>query len=180
MSAMTIFDRLDDPADHLCGLDDPHRMLVLASIDVHNPDLRRRLDDVTARTATRLNLPVALVTLVLDTAQVFAGSYGIDDSALGAGTPVEWSLCAHAVATGQPYVVTEAATDPIQATNPLVTMAGIGSYAGVPLMVDGYALGTHCVIADTAHTFTDVELDELRSAADDIVTLLQRHRIPLR
>ena len=173
-----IIDRLDDPTDVLHGLDDLPRMRVLASIDLDDPHLRAKLDAISARTAARLNLPIALATLVFDTAQIIAGSHGVGGwIAEAVGTPVEWSFCAHVVAGRRPYVVTDAATDPVQATNPLVTIDGIGSYAGVPLTIDGHVLGGHCVADGQPHDFTEADLAELRAAADEITAVLQQHRI---
>ena len=177
MSTATIFDRLDDPTDHLYGLDDPERMRVLASIDVESPDLRRRLDAIATRTAERLDVPIAMVTLVLDTAQVFAGSHGIDPLLAATGIPVEWAMCAHAVATRRPYLVEDAATDPVQATNPAVVINGIGSYAGIPLILDGQALGGHCIITGGPRTFTARDLDELHATADEIIVVLKQYHL---
>lgn len=177
-TATTIFDRLDDPSDHLYGLDDPQRIRVLASIDFDNAALHADLDAIAARTADRLAMPISLVTLLLDTAQVFAGSHGIGAAVAAAGTPAEWSLCAHAVATRQPYVVEDVANDPVQRANP-ATAVGIASYAGVPLVLDGQALGAHCVMGTAARAFTDTDLDELRAGADESIAVIQRYRIPL-
>jgi GAF domain-containing protein len=179
MSTADIFERLDDPTDHLFGLDATRRMLVLSSIDLDDVGLRAQLDAITARTADRLGLPSSLVTLVLDTAQVLAGSHGVPEWIVAAGgTPVEWSFCAHTVSRGGPYVVTDATTDPAHADNPLVTVDGVTSYAGVPLVIDGQVLGAHCVLGGHPRTFSEADLAELREAADDIVALLERHRLP--
>lgn len=170
---------MSDTAEHLQGLADPQRLRVLASIDLDDVGLKDGLDAITARTAGRLGLPISLVSLVLDSAQVLAGSYGVSGWIAEAnGTPAEWAFCAHTVHRNAPYIVPDAAHDPVQATNPLVTQDGIGSYAGVPLVIDGQALGVHCVVSSTPHTFTDAELAELHTAAAEVVALLQRYRRP--
>jgi GAF domain-containing protein len=161
------------------ALTDPRRLLALAGIDLDNPDLQRELDAISARTAGRLGLPIGLVSLVLDTTQVFAGSHGVGGwLAAAGGTPVEWSFCAHTVTTGEPYIVDDAVNDSVQADNPLVTIDNVGSYAGVPLVVGGQVLGAHCVIGTTAHVFTDADLAELRIAAGDIIAVLQQYPLP--
>lgn len=154
------------------------RLRILGSIDLENPDLRRQLDAVTERTARRLGQPISLVSLVLDTAQFFAGAHGVDGW-LGEvrGTPIEWAFCARTVATGQPYLVPDATVDARQATNPLVTCDGIRSYAGVPVVIDGAVLGAHCVMGLASQTFTDADLAELRATAEEISALLQSYRV---
>jgi GAF domain-containing protein len=165
--------------DHLTGLADPHRIKVLSSLDLDNPELRGRLDALTQRTATRLELPISLISMVLDTAQFLAGSYGVDGwIAAAQGTPVEWSFCAHAVAAHEPYIVPDAAAEPRLEGNPLVVADGFLAYAGVPIAIDGAVLGTHCVIGHAAREFTDADLEELHRTAEEIVDLLQHYRLP--
>ncbi|MEV4283170.1 GAF domain-containing protein [Actinoplanes xinjiangensis] len=160
-------------------LNDLARMQVLAGLDLDNPALRGQLDTITERTAARLGLPISLVSFVLDTSQFLGGSHGIDGwIAAAQGTPVEWSFCANAVTSGQPYIVPDATTDAQQSSNPLVTVDGIRSYAGVPLILDGQILGAHCIIGTETHTFTDADLAELRDSAEEISALLQDYRLP--
>ncbi|GAA2640511.1 GAF domain-containing protein [Paractinoplanes durhamensis] len=159
--------------------DDFRRMAVLAGIDIDNPELRRRLDALSERTAALLGRPSSLVSMVLDSAQFFAGSYGLDGwlGEMG-GTPIEWSFCVNAVRSGQSYVVPDAAADALQSGNPLVYIDGIRSYAGVPLVVDGEVLGAHCVLDKAPGEFTPDDLGELRRGADEIVALLSSYRLP--
>ncbi|MEV4279989.1 GAF domain-containing protein [Actinoplanes xinjiangensis] len=155
----------------------PHRYAVLADIDLDDPELRHRLDAIAERTAQRLGQPIGLVSMVLNTAQVFPGSYGLQGwLAEMAGTPIEWSFCVNAVTSGAPYVVPDATTDIKQADNPLVTIDRVRSYAGVPIIVDGAILGAHCVLGPDPRAFTPADLDELRRGADEISALLQAYR----
>ncbi|MEZ5216918.1 MAG: GAF domain-containing protein [Ilumatobacteraceae bacterium] len=130
------------------------------------------------RTTDRLHQPIALVTMVLDSAQLVAASSGLDGwLAAAGGTPVEWSFCARAVGSRQPYVVNDARTHPIQRSNPLVAIDNIGCYAGVPLYSpDGHALGAHCVVGTEPHDFTAEEIEELQEAGDEIAVLLETYR----
>ncbi|GAA1588987.1 GAF domain-containing protein [Actinoplanes couchii] len=178
MNTVDVFERLDDTSDYLNGLDNPARMKTLAAIDIDNPTLREKLDAISARTARRLGVPTSLTTLVLDTAQIIPGSHGLTGwLADAAATPIEWSFCARTVATGQPYIVPDTATDPVQVDNPLVTRDGIASYAGVPLAVDGQIVGAHCVLVNEVHTFNDADLTELRAAAEEVTALLSEYRV---
>ena len=158
------------------ALSDRHRMRVLAGIDFDNPDLRAELDQITRRTASRTGLPISLVTLVFNSAQMIAGSTGLDGSWILAadGTPAEWSFCANAVTSGQPYIIDDA-THSEQATNPLVTMDGIASYAGVPITIDGHIVGAHCILGTTPHHFTADQIAELHATTRQITTLLQQY-----
>lgn len=153
---------------------DAHRLHLLAALDLDDPELRRRLDAITERTAARLHMPISLVTVVSHVAQDFISSYGLvgwlDEAQ---GTPVEWSFCRQAVASRGPYVVPDARVDAEQSTNPLVTQDGIRSYAGVPLLVEGEVVGTHCVLGTSPRVYTEADLAELARSAEEIAVLLR-------
>jgi GAF domain-containing protein len=154
-------------------IDDPDRIAVLSRIDLDDAELRRRLDVITERTARRLGQPIGLVSMVLDSAQFFIGSHGLDGwLADVGGTPIEWSFCANVVTTGEDYVVPDASADLQQATNPLVTADGIRAYAGAPIVVDGAILGAHCVLGYAAHNFSEEDLAEIRRGAEEIAAML--------
>ena len=72
----------------------------------------------------------------------------------------------------------DTAADPVQQYNPIAIIDGFASYAGVPLIDrDGNILGAHCVLGTSTHQFTDADLTELRTAADDIMAILQQYRL---
>jgi GAF domain-containing protein len=155
-------------------LTDPARMRVLASIDFDNPALRAQLDRIAARTAERTGLPISLVTLIFDTAQMIAGSTGLDGSWIitAGGSPIEWSFCATTVTTGRPYLLPDTRNSE-HATNPLVTIDGAAAYAGVPITIAGQTVGAHCILGITAQPFTTEQLDHLHAGAAEITALLQ-------
>jgi GAF domain-containing protein len=152
----------------------PDRFEIMASIDLDDPELRRRLDGIAQRTADRLGQPIGLVSMVLDTAQFFPGSYGLqgwlDELA---GTPIEWSFCVNAVKSGTAYVVPDASIDADQSGNPLVTIDGVRSYAGIPIVLDGAILGAHCVLGSEPRQFTAADLAELRRGSAEISDVLR-------
>ncbi len=161
------------------AVSDLDRLTELAGYDLGNPELRAQLDEITARTCRRLDLPIALTTMVLDTAQLLLGSHGLAGWIAAAdGTPVEWSFCARAVAAGRPYVVADAANDPVQRANPLVLHDGVAAYAGYPLTTPaGHSLGAHCVISDRPHAFSAEELAIIEQGAQQVLEVLSRFRI---
>ena len=163
--------------EQLDALSHPRRLSVLGSINFDNPHLRAELDRMTERTARRTGLPISLATLVLGSAQVMAGSHGVTGwLAEAGGTPAEWAFCTQAVISGEPYIVPDAVTDPVQGANPMVTVQGFGSYAGIPITIDDEVVGAHCVLDERPHHFTEAELTELRAAAEEMTSILQRYQ----
>lgn len=156
----------------------PDRMASLARYDLFNPGLRRRLDAISRRTATSMRMSTGVVSIVLDTAQYYAGSYGVTGwIAAAEGTPVEWAFCAHAVLSGRPtYVVSDAEADPRHRDSPLVAREGTRTYAGAAIVgTDGHILGMHCVTGTRPRRFAETELAILVRAAGEVAEVLAEY-----
>ncbi len=161
-------------------LRDQGRLSEIADLDLFSSETQRILDDIVKRAAEQLRLPISLVTVVLDHAQHFAASQGLNGWLRDVGgTPVEWSFCAHAVQSGEPFVVEDARTHPAVKDIPLVEHDGVRCYAGVPLITPrGYPIGTLCVVGSEARTFSEDDLAALRALADEALERIEARRKP--
>lgn len=165
-------------APHDPARDGEARLAEIVELGLLEPGGDPILQEMVEEAAGRLRLPKAMVTVVLDQAQFFAAHTGVDGWQLETrGTPVEWSFCAHAVASGETFVVEDATTHPVTRDNPLVEHEGIRCYAGIPLVSSrGHALGTLCVIGLEPRAFRDDELDVLRALARKAVARIEARR----
>lgn len=164
---------------HIDPLRDEARLAEIVELDLLDTDVDPILQDVAARAAAGLGLPVSLVSVVLDEALHVAASHGIDGLWLGdtRGHPVEWSFCATSVRTREPFVVEDAATHPYHRTNPLVMQDGVRCYAGVPLISSrGFVLGNLCVVGLEQRSFTEDEMVFLRTLAAEAVQRIEDRR----
>lgn len=136
-----------------------------------NPSLKRAVDTA----AREFNVPIALVSVVLDDAQYFAAMHGIEGWMEQArGTPLEWSFCLNAVRSRKPFIVSDASDDRRVSENPLVQIDGIRSYAGAPLITkNGHAVGAFCVIGAEARQFSACEIARLEGFARRVVEELE-------
>lgn len=158
---------------------DADRLAEIVELDLLDTTVDPILQDVAARAAAGLELPVSLVSVVLDEALHVAASHGIDGLWLGdtRGHPVEWSFCATSVRTRDAFVVENAEAHPYHATNPLVLQDGVRCYAGVPLISSrGFVLGNLCVVGLEQRSFTEDELVFLRTLAAEAVQRIEARR----
>jgi GAF domain-containing protein len=155
-------------------LGEPQRMRCIAGYDLFAPRLAARLNPICDDSAARLNAPVSLISIILDSAQFIVGSHGLQgwvDQVQG--VPAEWALCTHTVLAGAPYCVGDALAEPLHRDNPLLAATGLRSYAGVPLLdPGGQAIGAHCVLDVATRTFTDQDLGVLRDGAQRALPIL--------
>ncbi|TQS40224.1 GAF domain-containing protein [Cryptosporangium phraense] len=153
------------------------RLQAVANYDLTDPALIAELDVIAARTAEKLGQPVALTNLMLDSAAMVRGSYGVSQYGDAVNVPIEWSFCVRTVQTGELKVIPDLTLDPEEHDNPFVVHQGVRSYAGAPLSTpDGQVIGTHCVFGMRPREFSEAELATLTEAAGQIVTTLERYR----
>jgi signal transduction histidine kinase/CheY-like chemotaxis protein len=147
-------------------VDEPSRLQTLRQLEVLDTDADPVLDGLVACAAQLTGCPVALVSMVDAERQSFLARHGLD----ARQTPRDISFCAHAILGPSLFVVADARHDARFADNPLVTgEPRVAFYAGVPLRVDGLALGTLCVVDRVPRTLDEAQrgaLEALGRAAE--------------
>ena len=159
-------------------LKDPDRLREIVELDLLSLRADALLERLAREAAERLDLPIGVVTIVLDEAQYFRATHGVGGwMAASRGTPVEWSFCRNVIRRRGDFVVENAAEDAIMRNSPLVTIDGIRCYAGVPLTSSrGQVLGAFCVQGTQERRFTQEDLELLRGMAAQAVLHLEESR----
>jgi GAF domain-containing protein len=134
-------------------------------------------DRLTRLASQLLHAPIALLTLVDSDRQFFLSAAGLPEPLRSARqTPLDYSICQHAVAAGRPLIIADARADPILAENPAVTQLGLASYLGMPLVTpDGHAVGTLCVIDVVPREWTDTQLALLADLVEITMDEIRLH-----
>jgi diguanylate cyclase (GGDEF)-like protein/PAS domain S-box-containing protein len=149
------------------------RLQVLGRLAVLDTEPEQAFDELTQLAAQLCGTPMALVSLVDRDRQWFKSHLGLELCE----TEREASFCARALGQAEPLVVPDTHRDPRFVNNPLVTgKPFIRSYAGAQLIVDGYALGTLCVLDTVPRELTQLQLNQLQLLAAQVVSQLQLRR----
>lgn len=117
-------------------------------------------DEMTSLASKIFDVPIAIITLV-DTDRIwFKSSYGLEAEQI----PRSSGLCSSAIMSDDIYIVENAKVDPRTLANPLVAgVIGLQFYAAAPLKsLDGYNLGTFCIIDKNPRSITVKESSMLR------------------
>ncbi|MGI3169474.1 sensor histidine kinase [Pseudooceanicola sp. C21-150M6] len=156
------------PSDQLKRLQDLH------DLNIMDTEPEKAFDDVVRLAARICETPVALISLVAEDRQWFKARVGMEAE----GTPIEQSICAHAIASDGFLEIGDTRTDPRTADNPLVTGPdNLRFYAGALMRnAAGRALGTLCVIDHKPRQLTDLQRETLQVLADQIVAQLDLRR----
>lgn len=153
--------------------DEDRRLRALHSLGLLDTPAEARFDRLTELARRALDVPVALVTLVDGTRQWFKSRQGIDDEE----SPRDESVCAHAILVTDVFQVPDLLADERFADSPAVAgPSRFRFYAGVPLVVDGRAVGTLCVVDHRPRQLGEDELQQLRTLAQLVQAELVERR----
>ena len=162
--------KLSDPPQPI----ESDRLAALSRFNILDTAPEHRYDSLTELAAHICQTPIAIISL-LDRDRVwFKSALGVEEQEM----PREGAFCTKCVETRAALVVKDACLDPRFEDNLMVTGAHqVHFYAGVPLMtVDGYAVGTICVLDTVARELSADQLTGLHTLARQVVTHMELHQ----
>lgn len=143
------------------------RILALQRSGLLNRTGHEQFGHLTDHVRDILDVPVAIVSLVDEERQVFAGHSGLPSPWDERGeTPITHSFCQYVVDRNEPLEISDARLDPLLKDNPAIGDIGVVAYLGVPLeLPDGEVVGALAAIHSEARDWTDVDKRRLQSIA---------------
>lgn len=151
--------------------DEAQRLAAVKRYDILDTPPDGAFDRITAIAARRFKVPIAIISIV-DTDRIwFKSHHGVAVKEIGRDP----GLCASAILSPDPHILSDAKADPRSLANPLVAGDfGLRFYAGVPLRThDGHNLGTLCVIDKEARPINQEEIDDLKDWASVVMDQLE-------
>ena len=147
------------------------RMAAVRRYDILDTPPDGAFDRITALAARRCGVPISIISIVDEDRIWFKSHHGIDVPEIGRDP----GLCASAILSDEPYLLTDASVDPRSLANPLVAGDfGLRFYAGVPLTTsDGHNLGTLCVIDKEARPIDNDQIEDLKDLASVVMDQLE-------
>jgi len=150
------------------------RLAALSSYNILDTEPEERYDEVTRLLSRACGTPISLITLVDRDRQWFKSEVGVGFNE----TPLESSICAHALLQDDLLIVPDTLEDARFADNALVAgEPGLRFYAGALLKTtEGYAIGTLCVLDYKPRELNEFQLDLLQVLAHQVTTQIELHR----
>ena len=151
--------------------DERHRMAAVKRYDILDTPPDGAFDRITAIAARLFNAPISIISIVDEDRIWFKSHHGLSATEIGRDP----GLCASAILSTDPYVLSDARTDPRSLANPLVAGEfGLRFYAGVPLRTsDGFNLGTLCVIDREPRPIDQQKIADLTDLASVVMDQME-------
>ncbi|MDG3039779.1 sensor domain-containing diguanylate cyclase [Roseicyclus marinus] len=113
---------------------------------------------------------MAAITFIDEDRQWIKASHGIGMSE----TPRDIAFCDHTIRTPEVMRVNDATRDARFANNPLVTSEpDVRCYMGAPIAVDGFNIGSVCILGTTPRLFSEAEARMLRHFAQIVASQIK-------
>jgi PAS domain S-box-containing protein len=150
------------------------RLRAIDSYDILDTPREEEFDDIVKMAAQACNVPISLINFVTSGRQWFKAGIGTDLTQ----TPLDVSICAHALLEKDILVVPDTTEDLRTSGNPLVTgNPHLRFYAGALLeSPEGLPLGTVCVLDYKPRQLTKQESNMLKGLAKQVMTQLELRR----
>lgn len=150
------------------------RLKALRSYGILDTTTEPSFDDITKIASYVCQTPISIISLVDDGRQWFKSEIGLGVRE----TPMEQSICAHAILEHSFLEVEDVTKDPRFVANPLVTgEPHVRFYAGALLRTpDGLPLGTVCVLDDKPRVLTPEQREVLSALARQVMAQMEFRR----
>ena len=165
---------LSDPSDvraiGLHGLNrrDPARLAIVHATGLLDSEVEEVFDRLTRLAVRLLRVPAAFISLVDANRDFYKSACGFGEPLASARELAGPTFCHYTVQQSTPLVIPDTAADPIYRDVATVQTLHVAAYVGVPLIVDGQAIGALCTIDTKPHAWTPDEVEILVELAASV------------
>lgn len=154
---------------------DPVRLHALRKLGLLDTPTEPAFDRLTRLASRVLHAPVATITLVDEDRQFFVSGVGVGEPwASARQTPLSYSFCHHAIASGQPLIIADTRAHPLGHANRAVAELDVIAYAGIPLKLDtGDIPGVLCVMCHEPRAWSADDISTLQDLAASVLTEIE-------
>ncbi len=140
------------------------RLRALRTLNLLDTQDEERFDRITRIAKRMFGTPMAVISLLDEKRKWLKSSVGVDVREV----PREYAMCGHTILGDSMLIIHDTWQDARFANNPIVVnKPNIRFYAGCPLKtVDGYNVGTLCVMDTQPRVFTEADFQYLRDLGD--------------
>jgi GAF domain-containing protein len=152
---------------------DPTRLEAVRSTGLLDTPPEEAFDELTRAASRMLGAPLAILTLVDEYRDYVKSQVGLPDAQATAqeitDTP---TFCQLTVAQVEPLAINDTHKVPMLGMFPSVRQSGVRAHLGIPLILDGHAIGNCCVIDFHPRVWTADDIAVLTKLAAEATRLI--------
>jgi signal transduction histidine kinase len=124
----------------------PARLAAVRATGLLDSDVEEIFDRLTRIAVRLLGVPAAFISLVDADRDFYKSACGFGEPLASVRELRGPTFCHFTVQRTEPLVIPDTAADPLYRDVPTVKTLGVAAYVGVPLIIDGQAVGAFCTI----------------------------------
>lgn len=154
--------------------DELQRLHSLKTLNLLYTPLDKSLERITRLAKIFFKIPIVAISLIDTEVQWFKSIQGLDIC----DTTRDVSFCGHAILQDDIFIINDAFSDLRFLDNPLVkSEPNIRFYAGYPIRsIDGYKIGTLCIIDSKSREYTQEQLNALKDFAGMVEDIIHNQK----
>ncbi len=141
------------------------RLAALRATGLLDADADEVFDRLTRLAVRLLGVPTAFISLIDERRDFYVSSFGVGEPLATVRELSGLTFCHYAIGADAPLVIPDTVADPRWADVPTVRSHGVAAYVGVPIFVDGEAVGSFCAIDQRPHQWAPSEVEVLTELA---------------
>ena len=141
------------------------RLAVLQRTGLLDTESEEVFDRLTRLAVKLVRVPSAFISLVDSDRDFYKSAQGFGEPLATRRVLHGKTFCHYAIEKRSPLVIPDTAADPLYRDVPTVRTLGVAAYVGVPIVIEGQAIGSFCVIDVQPRAWTEIEIDALRELA---------------
>jgi GAF domain-containing protein len=159
--------------DTLKVVADPTRLAAVKASGMLGTLPEQAFDELTREASRLLGVPLAILTLVDEYDDFVKSQVGLPEPYASTQTIADTpTFCQLTVAQAEPLAINDTSKVPMLQLFPSVRRAGVRSHLGIPLIVDGQAIGNCCVMDFHPREWTSEDIATLTRLAEQAMQLL--------
>ena len=151
---------------------DPRRLQAVRDTNLLDTSPEETFDSLSRLAVTLTGVPASFLSLVDERRDFYKSQCGFPEPLASKRELSGRTFCHYALASAEPLVIEDTHANAVWRAVPTVDSLGVRAYLGVPVIVEGQAIGSFCVIDNRPHAWTSLEVETLvqiaRAAAREI------------
>jgi CheY-like chemotaxis protein len=158
------------------AIQDPHRQRVLREMRVLDTPAEECFDRLTRMAASLLHVPATYIAFVDETRDFCKSGYGLPSGLAEKHEIPGDAFCRNTVAHDAPLVIPNTRAHAFSGRIPAVTSMSVAAFVGVPITIDGTAIGAFCAIDFATRAWSDTDVKVLEELTRSVVRELELQR----